>query len=73
MDARNPNSYQVDVQAQELLKQLALVSPNAEGFSFSEGLIKQNGKFWVGANIGLQTKLIHAFHATPVGGHSSVQ
>lgn len=33
-------------------------------------VIRKDGKIWVGANAGLHTKLIQAFHSTPVGGHS---
>jgi hypothetical protein len=39
----------------------------------TNGLIKHDDKIWVGANTGLQTKLIEAFHSTPIGGHSGVQ
>lgn len=38
----------------------------------SEGLVKKDGKIWVGDNVGLQTKLIQAFHSTVIGGHSRV-
>jgi hypothetical protein len=37
------------------------------------GLIKFKGKIWVGANAGLQTKLIEAFNSSPIGGHSGMQ
>lgn len=67
------NSYQVDPEAQSLLVELAVVGSNADGFSLSDGLIKQHGKVWIGANIGLQTKLIAAFHASALGGHSGIQ
>jgi hypothetical protein len=35
--------------------------------------MKFKGKVWVGANTALQTKIIHAFHAFVVGGHSGIQ
>jgi hypothetical protein len=28
---------------------------------------------WVGANTGLHTKIIHAFHSSTIGGHSGIQ
>lgn len=63
------NSYAVDVQAQLLLQKLA-VDPTAEPhFTMDNGLLKYKGRIWVGANAGLQTKLIEAFHASPIGGH----
>jgi hypothetical protein len=67
------NSYVVDPAAQQLLTELAVVNPNAKGFSLSNGLIKKEGRIWVGANSGLQTKLITTFHSSPVGGHSGIQ
>ena len=65
------NSYTVDPNAQIMLQKLAVDSKACPGFQLQEGLIKQEGKIWVGANYGLQTKLIQA-HASPVGGHSGV-
>lgn len=65
------NSYAVDSQAQHLLMELAIKSHNAQGFSLTDGLIHHNGRVWIGANTGLQTKLITAFHSSPINGHSS--
>lgn len=64
------NSYAVDSYAQHLLTELAISSPNAQGYSLHDGLIRYNGRVWIGANSGLQTKLISAFHSSPIGGHS---
>lgn len=66
------NSYAVDPKAQELLVQLAVSGTNDDGFQLQQGLIRLHGKVWVGANVGLQTKLISAFHASAVGGHSGI-
>jgi hypothetical protein len=49
------------------------VGKNADGYELQQGVIKFNGKIWVGANVGLQTKLIQAFHASALGGHSGIQ
>jgi hypothetical protein len=35
---------------------LAIVSPNDQGFSLQDGLIRFKGKVWVGANTAIQTK-----------------
>jgi hypothetical protein len=67
------NSYVEDPDAQKLLQELSLVSPNSEGYTLSQGLIRFKKKVWVGANSALQTKIIFAFHASPIGGHSRVQ
>lgn len=66
------NSYTVDPAAQEMLTKLAIDVEACPGFQLQEGLIRQEGKIWVGANAGLQTKLIQAFHSTPIGGHSGM-
>lgn len=64
------NSYVVDPKAQQLLIELAVVSPNTSGYSLPDGLIRYKKKIWVGSNTALQTKIIHAFHASAIGGHS---
>ena len=66
------NSYTTDLRAQQLLQQLAVSSPNQQGFSLAQGLIWQNGKVWIGQNSALQTKLIAACHSSALGGHSGV-
>jgi hypothetical protein len=67
------NSYQTDPQAQALLTELAISSPNAAGFMLDQGLITQQGKIWIGSNSALQTKLISAFHSSVIGGHSGIK
>lgn len=67
------NSYEVDTRAKELLTKLAITDAHEPGFSLSQGLIRFKGKVWVGSNSGLHTKLIEAFHASPIGGHSGIQ
>lgn len=63
----------MDTRAQGLLTKLA-ISPDAKpGFSLTQGLLRFKGKIWVGANSGLHSKLIEAFHASPIGGHSGIQ
>ena len=36
------------------------------------GLIRFKDKLWVAQNSALQTKIIHAFHASAIGGHSGM-
>jgi hypothetical protein len=66
------NSYATDPQAQELLTQLAIQSPNEKGFSLDNGLIRKGNLIWIGSNSALQTRLITTFHSSPIGGHSGV-
>jgi hypothetical protein len=67
------NSYITDQHAQDLLAQLAVTSPNEQGYSLHQGIIRQGSQIWVGDNSALRTKLISAFHSSVLGGHSGVQ
>lgn len=64
------NSYVTDPVAQTLLAQLAVSNSDAQGYSLDKGIIRLNGKIWVGQNSALQTKIIASLHSSPVGGHS---
>ena len=64
------NSYETDIEAQTLLAQLAITSPDERGYTLNQGLIRYKGRLWIGANSALQTKLISALHYSPIGGHS---
>jgi hypothetical protein len=66
------NSYATDPKAQQLLTELALVNPNAKGFSLHQGLIRKQNLIWIAQNLALQTKLIATFHSSAIGGHSGV-
>lgn len=66
------NSYTTDKQAQQLLQQLAITSPDQNGYSRHQGLIWFKGKIWIGSNLALQTKIIAACHASALGGHSGI-
>ena len=67
------NSYAVDSEAKELLQQLAITPNVVPDFSLINGIIRYKCKKWIGLNSGLQTKLIEAFHASLIGGHSGFQ
>ena len=67
------NSYATDAAAQQLLTELAVHSPNNQGFTLDRGLIRFKGKLWVANNSAMQTKIIAAFHSSTIGGHSGVQ
>lgn len=64
------NSNVTDPQAQNLLTQLTIRSPNDQGYSLDNGLIRFHGKVWVGQNSALQTKIVAALHSSAIGGHS---
>ena len=63
------NSYATDSKAQDLLTKLALYSPDENGFSLHQNIIKHRGKVWIGNNSALQTRLISTLHSSAIGGH----
>jgi hypothetical protein len=67
------NSYVSDPDAQRRLAELAISSPDEHGYDLKQGLIRFQGRIWLGANTALQTKLISALHSSAVGGHSGIQ
>jgi hypothetical protein len=66
------NSYTTDSHAQQFLKQLAVASPDGQGYSLDQGLIRYHNKIWIGGNSALQTRLIAAFHSSALGGHFGI-
>jgi len=67
------NSYVTDSKAQELLTQLAVHSPNEQGFTLHDGVIRFKGKIWVGNNSAVQTKIISALHSSAGGAIRTVR
>jgi hypothetical protein len=63
------NSYATDASAQQLLTQLAMHSPDANGFYLQQGIIKKDNLIWIGNNSALKTKLIASLHDSAFGGH----
>jgi hypothetical protein len=49
------NSYATDQFAQDLLAQLAVSSPDSQGYSLHQGLIRLGQQIWVGQNSALRT------------------
>lgn len=66
------NSYVTDQEAQTLIIQLAVKSPNEHGYDLHQGLVRKDQTLWVGNNSAVRTKIIAALHATAVGGHSGI-
>lgn len=63
--------YRADPRAQKLLTQLVAEPEKApKKFTLEDGIIKLNGRIWVGSNGPLQQKIITALHASAIGGHS---
>jgi hypothetical protein len=66
------NSYETDAEAQELITQLLVHSPNEQGFSLQQGIVRKGDQIWIGSNSALRTKLIAALHDSAMGGHSGI-
>ena len=66
------NSYHTDEEGRQLLQSLSVHSPNEQGFSLTDGLIRYKDHIWIGHNSALRTKVIAALHSTPIGGHSGI-
>lgn len=62
--------YEQDAQAQKLLTKLAIDGASDPPFSLDNGLIRHNGRLWIGNNPALQKKLFSAFHSSSLEGHS---
>lgn len=63
------NSYETNPDSQDLLAKLAITTTDDQGRTLQNGVIRQRGRLWIGANSALQTKLVAALHHSAVGGH----
>lgn len=64
------NSYHEDAAAQQRIAKLALAPDSEEGFSLQEGVVRFQGRIWIGQNEEIQQSLIKALHDSAAGGHS---
>lgn len=62
--------YTDDAAAQKLLARLATEPEGHDGFKLQNGIIKQNGRVWLGNNVSLQKQVLTALHSGAIGGHS---
>lgn len=61
------NSYATYVESLELITQLLVHSPNEQGYSLQQGIIRKGAKILIGSNSVLRTKLILALHDSVMG------
>ena len=67
------HGYETDTMAKKLLSQLSAEPLTKVGdYTLEDGIIKLQGRIWVGANGALQSKILNALHASAIGGHSGV-
>lgn len=63
--------YQDDQQAVKLLEKLALTKYDEHGYSLVDGVIKHQGRIWIGNNELAQQHVVQSLHSSGIGGHSS--
>lgn len=63
--------YEDDSVAQQLLTELAIASPNSNGYSLVDGVIRHKGRVWLGTNSLAQQHVLEALHNSGIGDHSS--
>lgn len=66
------SGYQLDSYSLQLLSRLAIDPAAMQNFTLHQGLLRYKNRIWIGNNPQLQSKLLKAFHSSPVGGHSGV-
>lgn len=64
--------YQFDEHSSSLVAKLAIDPHAVPEFTLQQGLLRYKNRIWIGNNPQLQSKLLMAFHSSPVGGHSGV-
>lgn len=63
-------SYRADPEAQQKLAQLAVQTPDEQGYSLKDGIIRYHDRIWVGVDTDTQRSLITSLHDSAAGGHS---
>jgi hypothetical protein len=66
-------TYITDLMAQNLLTRLVVHSPDEQGFSLSQGIIRKDNMIYIGNNSAMRTKSISILHDSALGGHSRIQ
>lgn len=56
-----------------MLSKLTIDPQAIPSFSLRDGLIRHNNRIWIGHNPQLQQKILHAVHASALGGHSGLR
>jgi hypothetical protein len=62
--------YIEDEQAKNLLQELSPVSPNTQGYSLNQGIIRFKDRIWLGNNKAAHDAILLSLHDSGVGGHS---
>jgi hypothetical protein len=62
--------YEKDEQAKKLLQELSIHSPNKQGYSLQQGLIRFKHRVWLGNNSEAHQAILLSVHDSGIGGHS---
>lgn len=65
--------YKEDAQTGQVLVELSLGSSKHPKFSLKDGILRYDGRIWIGSNTILQQRIIQSTHASAIGGHSGFQ
>jgi hypothetical protein len=64
--------YQQHAEARDLLVKLSVQSELDSKYKLRDGIIRCKGRLWLPSDAVITHKIIEAFHASPVGGHSGI-
>lgn len=67
------HGYEQDSVTQELLTKACVNTDPACKFQLKDGLLRYQGRLWVGNNADVQLQIMQALHSSAVGGHSGFQ
>lgn len=65
--------YKEDAQSSRLLVELSAGNTKHPKFTLKEGILRYEGRIWVGNNTKVQQKILQTLHSSAIGGHSGVQ
>jgi hypothetical protein len=64
------NAYQTNPEALSILAKLAVSGATDPHFSIVDGVIRFDGKIWLGPFLALQQRVFQDLHSSALGGHS---
>jgi hypothetical protein len=62
--------YLKDAKTKQLYTELSLHKSNEQGFTLVDGVIKYQGKIWLGTHLAAQQAVLTTLHSSGLGGHS---
>lgn len=63
-------SYEGDKETQEIISGLLGNTPNYSAYQYSKGLIRTQGRIYVGTGGNVKESILWELHDSPAGGHS---